>query len=629
MSSTICRVLAIALSLAAELAASQTHDAQRIGAGISKEQVLARWADALGGREALQNVASIHLRGSIETSGLKGTYERWTTSRGEFRTAVDLSGAFRQMNVFDGHNGWRQDTSGTVHEMSGDALRGVVSATYEASYSFLFPGRVPGEVELEGENSDQDAYVLHLEPQNGNPMTVYLDVKTFLPKREETSGPMGKRAISFSDWRESGGVWLPRTVHQSNGDPKFDAVITIEQVEFNAPTATGLFEEPGNTTEQIHFANGVHETVLPAEVYGDHIFLPVRVNGSAAAWFFLDSGAGMSVVSHLWAKKTGLAFDGAVSGQGTGAGSASMGLAKSVALDLTGAQVPPATVAVWDFSSLLPVLGRKWDGLLGYDVISRLVVRVDYEHERITLYDPATFVASDHATALPLTFLGNLPLVRAKIILPGRAPVETQCAIDSGADGFHLSTSFTNANHVLDSVPKRISAYAIGAGGGSREYAGRISGLQLGPYLLRSPIATFSPDSKEGLLASSDIGALLGGEILKRFTVTFDYPHHRILLEPNGNLSDPFRANESGLSLLAKGPDFQLFEVDEVESGSPAELAGIQKGDMVNAIGGHSASELDLAKIDHLLQQAGRAIPITIERNRRTLKIMLKLRERI
>jgi len=73
MNSTICGVLAIALFLVVELGASQAQDAQRTGAGISKEQVLARWADALGGREALQSVASIHLRGSIETSGLKGT----------------------------------------------------------------------------------------------------------------------------------------------------------------------------------------------------------------------------------------------------------------------------------------------------------------------------------------------------------------------------------------------------------------------------------------------------------------------------------------------------------------------------------------------------------------------------
>jgi membrane-associated protease RseP (regulator of RpoE activity) len=166
------------------------------------------------------------------------------------------------------------------------------------------------------------------------------------------------------------------------------------------------------------------------------------------------------------------------------------------------------------------------------------------------------------------------------------------------------------------------------AGGDTREFAGRIAGLQLGPYLLREPIATFSPDSKAGVLASLNIGALIGGKILQRFTVTFDFPHRRMLLEPNSHFSDPFRDNESGLSLLAKGADFHVFEVDDVEPGSPAELAGMHKGDVVTAIDGHSANELDLPKIGKMLQP-GNAAAITILRSERTLKVKLKLKERI
>ena len=630
MKSTTCQVLAVVLFCVATLAALQSPDAKEAQASLlSKEQVLDRWAEALGGRGNLQNMSTIHLRGSIQTGGLQGTYERWATSRGEFRTAVDLSGAFSQKSVFDGQKGWLLDTSGTVHELSGNVLKSVVNAAYEASLSFLFPGRMTGKVELVGKDPNQGTYVLRLEPENGSPVTVYLDRETFLPKREETSGAMGNRTVSFSDWREFGGIKFPGAVHQSNGDAKFDAVITTDHVEINAPISAGLFERPGNTAEQIPFSNGAHEAVFPAEVYGDHIFVPVRVNGSTAAWFFLDSGAGMSVVSNSWAEKVGLAFGGAVKGQGSGAGSSSLGLAKNVVLDLPGVQVPPSTVAVMDFSSILPVLGRQWDGLIGYDVISRLVVRVDYEHKQITLYDPTTFVAGDRATALTVTFLGNLPVVHAKIVLPGRAPVDAECAIDSGADGFHLTTPFTNANHVLESVLKTISASTVGAGGASKEFAGRITGLQLGPYFLREPVTAFSPDEREGLLASPDIGALIGGEILKRFTVTFDYPHRQILLEPNSHFSDPFHANESGLSLLAKGADFHQFEIDDVESGSPADRAGVRKGDTLTAMNHFPASELDLDKIDEMLQQVGQAIPITIQRNGRTLKITLKMRERI
>src|SRR5262249_8243396 len=133
--------------------------------------------------------------------------------------------------------------------------------------------------------------------------------------------------------------------------------------------------------------------------------------------------------------------------------------------------------------------------------------------------------------------------------LPGRAFVEIECAIDSGADGFHLTTLFANANHVLESVGRTISTSSVGAGSRTKEFANRIAGLQLGPYMLSDPVAAFSTTEEEGLLASPEIGALINSRILKRFTITFDYPHHRILLEPNNRFSDPFRTNESGLSL--------------------------------------------------------------------------------
>ena len=629
MKSSFCWVLAIVLSFVVAPAANGAVSAQE-AAALTKEEILEKWAEALGGRENLQAVSTIHLRGAVATGGLKGTFERWATSRGEFRTTLDLSAAFHQVSIYDGHGGWVVDSGGTVHELSGGALKSVISSAYEASYSFIFPGRMPGRVELLGEDASQGTYILRLEPDASSPVTVYLDQKTCLPQREEITGPMGNRSISFSDWRNFAGVKISGEIHQSNGDPKFDIVITTEQVEINMPLDSSLFKRPADTVALIHFVGNEHEAVIPAELYAQLMFVPVRVNNSEIGWFSLDSGAEVSFVSKSWAERIGLATGGVIPAKGSGAGSASMELAKDVVLSLSGVHVPTNSVAVWDFSSLVPALGRRWDGNLGYDVISRLVVRVDYQHQQVTLYDPATFVANDGATALPLTFVGNLPVVHARILLSGRAPIDAACAIDSGAQGFHLTAPFANVNHVLESFHKSISASSLGAGGGvTREFAGRIAGLQLGPHLLREPITAFSPNLKEGLLASPDLGALIGGAILSRFTVTFDYPHHQILLEPNSRFSDPFRDNESGLSLLATGTDFHQFDVGDVESGSPAATAGVRKGDMLVRIDGHRADQFDVDQLDQMLQQTGRTIPLTIKRNGKTLKLRLKLEDRI
>lgn len=570
----------------------------------------------------------MHIRGSVETGGLKGTHERWTTSRGQLHMTIDIADLFHQESTFDGEKAWVLDSSGMAHELSNGTLEGVVSAAYEASHSFLLPGRLSGRVDVLGEDVAEDAYTVRLEPDGGTPVTVSLDRATFLPKQETIRTPTGLRTTMFSGWREFSGVKLPSVFRQSTGDHKFDLVVTIEQVEINERFAPALFEKPEEAAAPIHFAGSAHEVMSPVEVYSEYVFIPVRVSGAEVGWFLLDSGANESVISKPWAERIGLASQGALGTEGA-AGSTEVGLAKNLTLGLPGVEVPTRTVAVEDLSWVQQVLGRRLDGLLGYDFISRFVIRVDYQHRKLTLYDPVTFKPAERGTAFPLTFFGNVPRVAARITIPGRTPINAQCLIDSGAGGFALAAPFVEANRVLESVRKTIATSVSGAGGGSKALTGRIEGLQLGPYILRRPITTFSQEDTKGLLASPDVSALIGGRILSRFTVTFDYPHQRILLEPNTRFGDSFRADGSGLSLLAGGADFRRFEIDQVEPGSPASAVGLRKGDVITAIDGHPVSDFDLAKVEETFRQSGRAVRLTIDRAGKALNVSLKLEERI
>ena len=598
------------------------------GPPLTTERALDLWAGALGGRERLEKVRMLYLSGSLRTGGLEGTYKRWTTSTGSLKTVLEIPGVFRQVIVLRGREGWTMDGSGTVSDLAGGTLESVVSSAYEASGAFFFPGRLPGRVEL-ASAQEGGGPILRLVPDGGTAVTVVLDERTFLPVREESRGPAGPRTITFADWKAFSGILYPGTVRQSNGDPRLDAVFTTSRVEINPEAPGDLFTRPAARAGPIAFARGTHRAVVPVEVSMQHVFVPVRVNGGTAGWFFLDSGAALSFVSPGLAGRSGLTVHGVMQATGTGAGSTTMGMAGPAVLHLPGVDVPMDSLAVWDFSSLLPALGRAWDGDLGHDVISRFVVRLDYERREITFDDPETFVPDPRAVDLPVTFMGTMPIVQGRILLPRRPPLEIACAIDSGAAGLHLSAPFSKTHHVADSMARTISASSLGAGGASKELAGRIEGLGLGPYLLRSPIVELSPDLKEGLLAGPEIGALVGGEILERFTVTFDYPHRRILLKPNGRFADPFLADESGLSMIATGPAFHRLEIDDVESGSPADTAGVRIGDVITAVDGRTAAELDLQTIGGLLQQVGRTIRMTLERGGKTLDVSLVLRERL
>lgn len=385
--------------------------------------------------------------------------------------------------------------------------------------------------------------------------------------------------------------------------------------------------KPVQTEAPIHFAAGGHEATVPAQVYAEHVFVPVRVNNGETTWFLLDTGANETVISKPLAEKTGLAFQWEIGTEGL-VGSTSVSTAKNVLLELPGVEVPTSTVAVVDLSFVRQTLGRSVDGLLGYDVISRFVVQVDYEHRRVTFHDPATFVPDRGSAALPIAFFRNVPQVAARVLLPGRPPIEAKCLIDSGAGSLILAASFVSANRVLESLGKTIAVPALHFEGESKELAGRIAWLQFGPYTLRRPITVMWRDAR-GLLASPNIDALIGGEILSRFTITFDYPNHQILFKPASYFADPFRADASGLSLRVKGAASGPVEIDNVEPDSAAATAGLQKGDVISAVDGHSASEFDLDKIRKMFQQSGRGIHLTIEREGKTFAVNVKLRERI
>lgn len=626
MNSAVSRVLM--LVCIATLAGSHLSGTQSSAASLSREQVLDGWANALGGRAKLQSVYAVHLAGTVETGGLKGTYERWSTSRGEYRISIEIPNAFRQTRIFDGRQAWVHDMSGAVHQVSGGDLQTVITSAYEASASFLLPDRMTGHVEMVGEDETRQAYVMRLLPDGGTPLTVYLDRKTFLPQSEESSSAMGRRVISFSNWRDAAGTKFPGSVLQSGSDPRFDTQIITSLFEVDPPIPADLFTKPDETAPSAGFADGRNEAGFTAVLYAKHVFIPVRVNGGEPGWFFVDSGAAESVISKSWAEKIGLTFSGTIGGQGTGSGTSGMGVASKVVFDLPGVRISTNTVAVWDFSHLLPVLGRPWDGIIGYDVLSRLVVRIDYERKQVTLFDPKTFSPDARAVSLPITFMGNLPVVHAKVMVPGRDAMDVRCAIDSGAGGFHLTAPFIRKNHILESLPRITATATVGVGGQSKEYVGRITGLQLGPFLLRDPVAEFSSNDKAGLLATEEIDALIGGDILQRFTMTFDFPHHRILMEPNGNFSRPFPADASGLSLLAKGDDFHRFEVKGVQPGSAAAAAGLHTRDVLTTIDGRPASDFNLETLGTLFEQSGRTLPITIERNGKQRRLRIRLRAR-
>src|SRR5262249_44273858 len=132
--------------------------------------------------------------------------------------------------------------------------------------------------------------------------------------------------------------------------------------------------------------------------------------------------------------------------------------------------------------------------------------------------------------------------------------------------------------------------------------------------------------STKGLTADAAHTGLIGGEVLSRFRVTWDYAHERLFFEPNGRYRDPFPYDASGLSLSAQGPDLSTFEVRRIAPGSPGADAGFAEGDVLLAIDGTPVKQITLHGIRKLFQQDGGEYMISILRDGQVGKLPLKCR---
>jgi len=129
-----------------------------------------------------------------------------------------------------------------------------------------------------------------------------------------------------------------------------------------------------------------------------------------------------------------------------------------------------------------------------------------------------------------------------------------------------------------------------GIGGSIRAQLARIPTLDLGGVAVRGVVARLSTQ-KSGSLAGDWLDGLIGPEVLRQFTVTFDYGAMSMYLEKNARYGHADRWDGTGMWLGQRG---DAFAVLDVMAGGPAAEAGLHAGDEIVAIDGRPTESLSL-----------------------------------
>lgn len=368
---------------------------------------------------------------------------------------------------------------------------------------------------------------------------------------------------------------------------------------------------------------------MTGQLSGNLIYVPVRVNNSAPLWFILDSGVDSFLIDEYRARTLGLKLEGQSNAEGIGENTVHIALVRGVSLSMGDLEFPNRNLIAYPFANLSHTAGHVIDGVLGAGLFKRFVVEIDYATQTVTLFDPKSYEYSGRGDTLPITIEGDVPFAKAKIALPGRDPIEGKFNIDTGGNAaLALSSSFVSEHHLLDFVQKTLPATEVGASGQSKGRVGRLKSLQLGRFVIENPITGFS-QAKRGTLASTTNSGLIGGLVLRRFKVIFDYSRRRMMLEPNEHSTDPFEYGMTGASITAEGADLKTYTISQVLENSPASESGLRLGDLIVSIDGKLASDFTLDQLSQMFKREGRSYLLTINRGAETLRIQIKLRRLI
>jgi hypothetical protein len=390
-------------------------------------------------------------------------------------------------------------------------------------------------------------------------------------------------------------------------------VILIGIAARPAPLAQSASSESQQAPSAARFTSGGFAAEVPAQFVGNLFFLPVRVNGGQPSLFELDSNAATSSVDPERAAELGL-----------NAGSSS-DVVRDPVLRLPGLEIPFSSLPEYARKGFAARVGQRYQGTLGADFLNQVVMETDYTRQTVLLYDPGVYKYSGKGTAVPLTFPDGKPIVRAKFSGPKGAD-EADFEIDTDLDdGVVFSEPYADAHRMVTSHSKTDPAFRPEWADSQRNAYGRLKSFTIGPYTAEQVLVVFS-QKRSIIVGNSKVAGIIGGGLLRRFTVIFDFSHQQLILEPHFHFGDFDESDMSGLSLAALGPNFKRFEVLDVVPGSPAADASIQKGDILAGIDDEAAADISLASIHELFRQITRKYKLLIERNGQTRTVELKMR---
>jgi len=287
-------------------------------------------------------------------------------------------------------------------------------------------------------------------------------------------------------------------------------------------------------------------------------------------------------------------------------------------LNFPGLSIDSLNFHINDYSILTAVYGERIDGIIGYSVLSRYIVKLDYDSLKLSFCTKGTIRYPRGGYLLKPTIN---QLMAQQLRVRDEKAVTSRFLYDMGAGVCMLLTKdFVADSNFIDKKKKRWVKEGEGLGGKIDMELMVMKEVRVVPYKFRN-VPGYIFDDENNVTSYPYMGGLIGNDILRRFNVILNYARSDIYITPNSHYAEQFDYSYSGIELYyIQG----LIIVGDVAKGSPAEAAGIMEGDEVMAINKNFSQNLNQYKL--ALQAPNEKIKMIVSRDKVIKEFEFKIR---
>jgi hypothetical protein len=585
---------------------------------------------AASGAMLWDDVHSLRERGTLSAAGMSGEFHALRDVRTGRYASRHRLGSIDGGAGYDGCAAWQRGPSGEIAVLDApEAKRRARSQAWIDARAYWYPRRMAATY---GKTStcelDGRAYrIIEVVPADGDPLTLWFETDTHFLARIVRRRGADTVTTLLDDYRDVDGLRLPfrsitdRADAGGTVDPRQRVQTVLDEIVPNVASTDADFAVPTMAAvARIDDPSGV--TSVRFDLVNNHIYVDADVDGTSVR-LMVDTG-GANLLTPAAARRLGLSSEGKLVASGPGEQRVDVALAHAGRVRVGTATLDHPVFYVIDLGQLPKAEGVEFDGLIGYEMFRRFGVQIDYANEQLVLSEPEKFVPPAGAAEIEFEFDRLTPIVSG--ILDG---VPVRLTVDTGSRAsLTMSSPFVRAHGLVakyDAPSESILGWGIG--GPVRMRSVRFGTLQLGGLEI-GDIAGDLFTGTQGALTNPDHAGNLGGGVLKRFTVAFDYAARRMYLAPNANFATCDAFDRSGLWLIEDG---EALNVVDVAQGSAAMHADIRENDRLVAIGNEKIATRTLADWRRILRErpVGTELAVRLLREDSAINVNLVLADRI